>query len=115
MRGKQVIALPPPVAEPLPTPEIVAAKAALLEFSPEAMDEAIAELGLGDPALKSQALPSLLALPELTEPVGSFLPPPPPLPAAEPQKVTLQPIRKARLIPELEEIDSAMEAPPLKF
>jgi hypothetical protein len=139
-KDKVVVAMPAPMPDALPTPEAAAAKAALLEFSPEAMDEAFAELNKSDffktdfwdPAAKTQrkadaSAPqsaTLPALPELIDPAGAKtetlpIPMPPPFfdeeKSEEPQKITLQPVRKTRMIPELEEIDSATEVPPLKF
>ena len=118
--------------EPLPSPEAAAAKAALLEFSPEAMDEAFAELNQSDffrtdfwtPAAKTRrkadasSSSSFPALPELAEPgvPGEVMIPLPPPPLEdEPRKVVLQPVRKGRGDAGLEVIDSATEVPPLRF
>ena len=150
------VSLPAPMPEPLPTPEMAAARNALLDFTPEAMDEAFAELNKGDDFFKSdrwgrqsaarkanassgrkgESSSPMPLLPELNEPAIKPAAPPvvemdePKMPAtsffesldrksetAEPQKVTLKPMRTARIraIPELEEIDSATDVPPLKF
>lgn len=92
-KDKVVVSMPAPVPEVLPTPEAAAVKAALLEFSPEAMDEAFAELNKADffktdfwdPAAKTQmkadaekAPAALPSLPELTDPAGPVVPMPPP-------------------------------------
>lgn len=164
MKGK-VVAMPEPMPAPMPTPEAAAAKAALLEFSPEAMDEAFAELNKNEffktdfwePAAKTpgktdakkdaaqeRKFPALPSLPELSEPAELTIPAAPPIieperqskqepvlsglealtelaspekksAPAEPRKVRLQPVRKVRAIPELDQIDSATEVPPLRF
>lgn len=147
VRANQV-SMPAPMPEPLPTPEMAAARNALLDFTPEAMDEAFAEMNKNDyfksdfwdqkPTPGKKASGSTPMLPELNEPMAKPSAPPivemeePEMPAssffgslerkvepasAEPQKVTLKPMRNARIraIPELEEIDSATDVPPLKF
>lgn len=127
MKGKAAaksVAMPAPMPKALPTPEAMAAKAELMAFAPEAapaIAPATPKTVTEKAAKKSSFLPPppakkadpLPAIPELTDPVSSFLPVPPPL--AEPKKVTLQPIRKLRAEPTLEEIDAATEVPPLKF
>ncbi len=139
---KGTASLPVPAQEALPTPEETALKADPVAFSPEAMDEAFTDLKKSDffktdfwnpaakPLLKTEAKKTATApsatdggIPELTDPGEAVFSVKPPAakpstmkpPAAEPEKITLRPVRKTRAVPELEQIDSQTEVPPLKF
>lgn len=168
-RESPQVIMPPPMPEPLPPPDMMAAKAALLDYTPEPREGAPAPKPLssdeffqtsfweksappaaptmpaplpapppaafpGADLLKSEidlqagqaaAFPAI-GVREVEIPEFKFEAVPLPAPtlgkpetagADEPQKVTLQPMRRSRLknAGEMRDIDSAAEAPPLRF